>query len=272
MCGLCGSIRGGFTKAMLAAAVCLGAIGLPRSSAAATVIMQDSFFAGNAGSWRRVYLPFAPDTVNLPGGTWVKTAGQWGNIDKHSSDWGANANTANVSGDQLIGMAISMGSYNTGELEISARLMSGGSTNPAENRIALGFYGSILPPTNASAPLAHFSGIAVKNDGLHLFADGTEVQSVALANTGNTFHTLTYSLDVATGALGTVTFDGSTVNGLTGNVFSSARTVNAAIVVAGGQNGRGNADDFYVSAVPEPAVFGLLGLCASITLIRRRKV
>jgi hypothetical protein len=85
----------------------------------------------------------------------------------------------------------------------------------------------------------------------------------------NTFYQLSYDANTDTGEISNILFDGNAV-ALTGAPFTDANTTYAVFMANGGQNARGNGDDFAVSTVPEPAAMALLGLSGGLLTVRRR--
>ena len=241
------------------------------------VIISDTFTGTNG----TLVTAHTPDT-NLPGGSWAQPDYDWG----YNSISG-NTMLMNTSGSERISVA-SSGSYTKPTaLSISADLKLGtvdDGTYVARG-LGLGFW-----QTNTSTSYSAFRGLFLTPIGSVTDADGIEnnggqgYATVAWSGVGgaafdpNSFYTLSYDVDTATGRVTRVSLSGSNADfssivAVANNIFTYAQTTYAGLIVSANNGGKvGYADNFVVSTVPEPATIGLIGLGSVGVLSRRRRM
>ena len=241
------------------------------------VIISDTF----TGTDETVVTNHTPDT-NLPGGSWSQTgAGAWGNYAISSNTIGLNTD-----GSERISVA-SSGSYTKPTaLSISADLKLATVDNGTyvARGLGLGFW------QNTNTGYGSFRGLFLTPNGSVTDADGVEgnggqgYATVAWSGVGgatfdtNSFYTLSYDVDTATGRVTRVSLSGSNADfspivAVVTNIFTSSQTTYAGLIVSASNGGRvGYADNFVVSTVPEPATISLIGLCALGVLSHRRRM
>jgi hypothetical protein len=218
-----------------------------------------------------------PGTVNpgtdLPGGTWIRVGGGGDSDAQEVGKPGPSGNpgtltltgtSTNVSYASMVhnGAAVlSLGSYNTGDLSVSAAISPLDVFNEAGGSTYLGFKAS------STSGLSNFNGLSLDSSGgLSLVLNGV-VQPDTVAFSGGTFvastaSLLTFTLDASTGALTGISLQGSSADYsslLGGTSFTTANTGFIALS-ASAQGGR--YADLTVEATPEPSTYALFILSA----------
>lgn len=224
-------------------------------------------------------------STNLTGHNWAAGAG-WGYSDGPSipATWMAPdpINQLNL-GDERQALGISLASdvgyVKPTSFTISASLSFSGTH---DNTGLLGFWSSMpakgLPDTGSGAtagdPYENFTGLVLSEVGgtLQIYSGGI-LQGSPLA-TGviileNSFYTLSYTVDTATGAISGVNLAGNAISGLTSTAFTDSATTFAGM--GSGFNSRLAINDFTVSVpVPEPSTYALF-LGGAILLVGMRR-
>jgi len=203
----------------------------------------------------------APDTANLPGGTWiVRSLDSGGSFSATIDTSLGNPSPAlklncagNSSGAAAISIASSGGYVKPAQLTIQADIRVTGMNNTANppHGVLLGFYAS--PPANGIDPISGFTGLVLQMDGsLVLVENGVTRNTIAYTGTFNAanFNRLTYTINTTSGGISAVALTGSSSTyNFTSTAFSNTAT---AYATAGARNsfGRdqtGEVDSFVVS-------------------------
>lgn len=205
----------------------------------AVTLISDGF-SGSNGS---VISGRAPDTANLPGGTWsLASFPSNGNFSAYVNNSQGNPlpqAQINAAGNSRGAMAIpivSSGAYQKpGKMRIEADLSF---PVKATEHVGLGFYAAL--PSQSSGELAetYFTGLSIDNrtGAITLKVNGQSAGSeIAYTGTWNPesgFLHLAYTVDTSTGAISNITFTGSTSNySFQTDGFNGNATAYAAVLI-----------------------------------------
>jgi len=250
---------------------------LASSAFAQTVIVQDSF----SGDPNSITYPIGTQTtVDLPGTSLQQVGGSVNTTLIWATTWGFPPGLYLAS--QGMGVALSLGSYNTGSFEISADLLSSNGSGVGD--ASLGFYGAAPAAADGYAnPLPGFYGLELINTGtasttgIAPVIDGTVGPLVSVANDLiNTPQLLNFVVN-ADGSLGTVLLNGTAVAGLGSVSFGTGNTNYFGFVDGFEQNNRGYITNLTLTqtAVPEPGTYAMvlsgLGMLLGIQRMRSRR-
>jgi len=211
-----------------------------------------------------------PDIADLPGSTFALEVTGW---------------TATTQSNQLqigadIAMNISLGSYNTGILQLSA-LVSTGNTVGADSQLNRGV--GLGLNSSATGAWNSFTGLRLTPAGDLIFEEnGVNKATVSVGTYSGTPQALSYSLNEATGAISNISLAGSAADfssliaaSTVANYFGS----NDYLSVFGGGSAGGQfalVDNLSISSpaapVPEPATLSMVGVgLAGFLMLRRRR-
>ena len=252
------------TGAAALLSVGFGCLGITRT-AQAGIIVSDTFTAANGTAINGR----APSPVDLPGTTWMQANGSWENDIQN--------NLAKLGADE--GDAISIGAvasaYNVTSYTISDSFNLGTDTmNTYYLRGTwLGFFSSGTNQENT------FTGLAVNPNGnVRLIGNSSNTIGSPVAISGfdaAATHTLSYSVDLATGTISNILLDGSAVSLTAPNgTFTLADTAYAGFHnMSNSGSSFGSVDNFVISSpsVPEPAPLVLLAVGGLGLLLIGRK-
>ena len=252
----------------------LGIFVLAHNASADSIIYYSSFTGPNGTQIGGL----APDINNgVPGATFGVPNTVWSET--------IQGNRARIGADTHASIQVSSGGgfVQPRFLRLSALLdlgtTAGPTTAPQNNPqrgIGLGYYESIV----SVATNADFRGLVLGTDGRLILArageDGSPragiVEEIASGLDTSVEHTLSYDIDTLTGDIFNIVLDGVQQSDVDTTFFNS--NVNrAGVFVSSSAGGRfGFADDFTVSAVPEPTslLVGAIGLGALAVRRRRR--
>ena len=274
VCAVAGNLRPAtFGAAPLAVAAL--AVLLAAPNAFAQVILQD-MFSGASGS----IVGQAPDTTNLPGGTWIASG-------LGSATYSGSNQMALQATNGGVEIATSSGSYSPPALlTISAGLAINGidaNGDPFGRGMGLGFCAVAPVPGTIEYSTGGFVGLTL--DAAGSAGDASAAGSVELdqANSNmqnrpviipfptavfgafstSTLYTLSYTINTSTGQISNVSLsDGTTTdtadylpidNYNTSGWFTAANTAYAALVNTAAYGGTGNVSNFQLaSAAPPP--------------------
>ncbi len=256
------------TKTLFALAA--GITGLAADATAATII-SDTFNAANGTSM----IGRAPNTTNLPGGTWYTPNGGWSRQD--IQDGALRLDSDNRAG---ISLQSTISYTQPTSFFISADLKIGSLVNDTEypRGIWMGFGNS------ANSSDSNISGLVLSPSGrLSLVLAGQVISSVNYTGIWNpgAFHNLSFKVDSVANTLGDIALAGSSADyrSLSSAVFNANPNF-AFVRVSDSPGGNsGYIDNLVIadepisstSAVPEASTsLGLLALGAGGVLTRRR--
>lgn len=267
------------------AAVGCAALTLAAVAGATTIIQTD--FVSNGDN---VSLPGTTVgiTTNLPGGNWVTGGGySWSSPQTFATWMGGTLQDVATLNQEKTALGLTMGSYNTGTLTVSADIYFG-DTNAPNAAGGVGFWSAIPPKSTDPVDqvgVTNFSGFMISRPtgNLQLYVAGSAVGAAVPVAAGPLSlstnisgvqtlipYTIKYDVDTASGDISNVTFNGTPIADFTTTGFTSAATANVGIVSDFGSNGI-TFDNLNVSsAVPEPATLGLVAL-SGLALLRRRR-
>jgi len=266
-----------------------GFVALGSQAQAQTVIIQDNFTKGTSYT---SLVGLTPDTTNLPGGAYQIVTGVNQNYCMGES-LVSGSSYAYFAGGTGGTAGLTLSTYNTGTLQISANMSFGhsnyyGNHAPGTGAIdVLGFASATSSSAYYQMSPKRFTGLALSGvDGsLQEYVNGTAVGSSAAF--GGTYSAatptlLSYQFNTATGAITDVSFGSSTT---TYSFATSGSFVNgdSAYVDIGGRGGAAasgtsvaNVQNLLVEiplAVPEPSTDALLvggALALGALQLRRR--
>ena len=206
-----------------------------------------------------------PDTLDLPGTTWLAYANGWEERVYN------NVARVGASSSQQISIANSLTFTRAQTFYIAAALNLGtvGFDGHYNRGLGLGYYSGIASVST------NFTGLVLRNDGsLVLFNNGSNTGLTAgytglFSTTAD--HSLSYIINTATGALGSVLLDGQAKSFIT-SAFTNANTQYTGFYVSSSLGSTvGTFDNFTFGFVPEPASLSLL--CGGgLMLLRRHRV
>jgi hypothetical protein len=193
--------------------------------------------------------------ANTPAGKWVWGAGwNWGGPYIPAAWDAAPQSIVNLAEEKTaLGISIaSAGKYaKPSQLHISADLAVTGNDNGGGG---LGFW-SVMPARDDSGDsLVHFTGLNLMLDGgIQVYEDGAPVGApvATLAITPGQFYTLAYDVNIDTGAISKVIFNGKPVDGLTSTAFKNAATAFAGVLSRQGGGVRVSMNNFAVTATSD---------------------
>lgn len=287
-------LRNAFCGAILLGT--LGGLFVTGSTANAAIIIKDTIvsdaFTGTNG------LPLAgraPDTVNLPGGTYVSNNyfGQAAPAIDTASGIPLPSASSSANNETLLTINSAGGYTKPTLMRISGDLQFG-PTNPVAF-LDLGF-SAVNPGGSDSVHVGTnngFSGIRFRNDGALMFKTFTNpslgatddatvfapYNSGALGALSSTaFYNLKYDINTTTGDISNITLSsgtGSVTYDLTTNIFTPGNTSFLALLTGSGVGGTiGHFDNVQLFELaltaPEPSSFALLGL-GFVCLARRAR-
>ena len=240
-------------KTFVAIAIAVSASLSGTTLAHASVVLSDDFTRSNGTNISGT----APGVVDVPGGSyWVNP--YWSNSVQN--------NTLQLQAD--LSAIVTLGSYANSVLSFTTSLSLGNLSGSGGNRgVGIGLNSAAHGNSDS------FSGLRLDPTGaLTLMSNFTQHASVTAFGAGfdeSIFHTLSYSVDTATGAVSNIQLSGSTAD------FSALVTASQAAnyftgygyasLQAGGKDGGefGYFDSFQVSSsinVAEPASLALFGV------------
>jgi hypothetical protein len=301
-------------SASAVAAITAGAASLLMGGhASAATIIQDSFSsASNYGNNMSYYSSststgLAPDTTNLPGGRYQPDSSYVYNAAAEYNTNGGNAGVNVASFRQPTAVALTLGAYDTGVLQITANILYGSTGNaphstpstqiqsPSTSYTLVGFngqtdtsgseYDGVSPFNGGSSPSTGFTGLSASGYGaLQLYSEGVAVGSaIAYGGTYNPLAptALTYEIDTSSGAISDVSFGNSTATYNFSNTGSFANADTSYLEFGGNTPNSGTAGTAgevlfsyinvsSVSATPEPATLGLMAI-GGLGLLKRRR-
>lgn len=241
--------------------------------AAAVVIVAESFDRTDGFEMAGA----TPNIANLPGGVFTAQITN-GNT---RSPYLVSANTLKFGPDHSL--SVPLGSFSTGELSLSADLSRGnlGHSGDLNRGVALGFNTSPTGSWNS------FTGLRLTTDSKLMFQSGAlERASVSVTTSSNTFYSLSYDVNVDTGAISTIslggsgnsTVDFSPIYAASQSTNYFAGSPNLSVFAGGSASGQsGYVDNLSLSnttTVPEPSTVVLLAIAGGIATAaarRRRK-
>ena len=248
-----------FNQFISCAAVCAAAA-MPAVCAADAVVIRDTFafmdFLEDVGGT-------APDAANLPDSRWITLSQneytQPSINGSRTSHWAKNA--ASIDGARS-SMIIALGSFNKNRLRISADIAISAESQDAW--VGLGFKRDAPgePGFHPRMPAAaSFRGLVVNRSGrVALFSDSHSSEDAlsvpALAP--KKFYPLSFDVDVSSGDILNIRFDGRHIGDFESNLFDSETTRHAGFFVL--DDSRGAVDNFTVKAImgeTKPAVEAL---------------
>ncbi len=238
-----------------------GVLGMTRSVYAG-VIVSDTFTAANNTALNGR----TPSPVDLPRTTWTEANASWENdIQNNLATLGADE------GDAVNISSVTAPTYNISDsFNLGTDTMN---TYPLRGTW-LGFFSS---GTDLEAT---FTGLAVNPNGnMWLIGNNSNTIGSPVAITGfnaGITHTLSYSVDMATGTISNILLDGSAVSLTAPNgTFTVADTAYAGFHNESNNGSSiGTVDNFVLSSpsVPEPATMGLFAIGGlGLLLLKRRK-
>ncbi|OPZ27709.1 MAG: hypothetical protein BWZ02_01543 [Lentisphaerae bacterium ADurb.BinA184] len=220
--------------------------------------------------WGRI-----PDTANLPGGTWVGNLGwsygiynnvAWGNADITITK--SIASAGGYVKPSLIAISADVNLGWTDPVTQGAGL--GGSGYGSGRGVGVGFFAGGL-----------FTGVTVGADGSLNILDSsywyspTWIANLPWAGGGSfdpsAWHSLAYTIDTSSGAITSLTFDGTPYS-VTTTAFLDADTDQAGFYMnSWSGNNYGYVDNFQVmEEVPEPSTLACVAMAGLLALRRRR--
>ena len=259
------------TRTVSAAAV---AATLAAGSASATTVIEDGFTAGDAGDQLH---GLAPDTVNLPGGTWsfAGNADVWGIDAVTVEDHAQEGRVADVSQFDT-GAQITTGGVIGGEVTLSARVsVPTGPNMDAHRAIFLGTWElnhqDEDPDGLANMNSGDFRGIGINRVGEIVTRD-TEWRETGLLIDGfddSLFYDFSFTFDSSSGDVLSLTVDSQSFDfandSLVGSPFADA-----SLNYVGFGSPGGGAQVSSFTAIPEPTSLALVGFGGAVLMLRRR--
>lgn len=213
-----------------------------------TVILHDSF---NLMDWLEDVADTIPDGGNLPGGKWISVVqSDWSQPSisgARTSHWAKNAAELEQTRSSI---AITLAGHNQGRLRISADIAI--DTDEPDGQVALGFLSSV-PGTGFrpnSNPVQNFTGLSLSRSGkLSTLVNGVSGDDLTSLPplTPKKFYPFSYDVDIASGDVSTIKFNGQRVADLDSTAFSKSATSYAAFLTVEG--GHGAVDNFTVEAI-----------------------
>ncbi len=259
-----------FTRSIAAAA----AVMLAAGSASATTIIEDGFTAGDAGD--QIH-GLAPDTVNVPGGTWsfAGNADVWGIDSVTVEDHAQEGRVADIPQFDT-GAQITTGGMIGGEVTLSARVsVPTGPNMDAHRAIFLGTWDlnhqDEDPGGLANMNSGDFRGIGINREGEIVTRDTDWRQTGLFIDDfdDGAFHDFSFSFDAASGDVLSLTVDSQSFDFMNDSAVGSPFSGASLNHVGFGSPGGGAQVSSFI-AIPEPASLTLVGLGGAVLLLRRR--
>jgi len=214
-------------------------------------------------------------TTNLPGSSWVWGAGwNWGSPYRNATWSQPPVDSFNLR-EEKTALGISIADADTYEKPALLRIATRLRVSSLGNGLGgLGFWSAMPARSDTAHSFTNFTGIILNraNDTLQVYANNTYQGSAVNVGTidADIFYGLYYDIDLASGAILNVQFNGNTVTGLTSIAFTDANTEFAGIL--SGTGSRAWIDEFSVAQIPEPGTMGMLALAAGLLGLFRRLI